>query len=594
MSSGVHPALHLLKSSLCKIHESLSNFRPLAVRPPILDSSTEATAGLDSTDDGQWLQQENIPGLKNLRDSVKIDLDVLTRFLDDPNSSNLPPLSTNAPYVIAVWNEVLCAPPPIVSVLRVFAVPTEPSLAAQKTTLVKVDVVADSGRRWIRVNTIKNSRIMAEFREIDSYLTDSDDEEDDFDGPSLVQTEFDNSVLRMGRGLVAAANAHPIDGAIGPEPPRVTLRLTRLNPCEHGENDPRISQTIDCLRAMGIDVEKGERVESEIPAPQLAAPPIALSQLIPTANINLDLSVLIALVSDLTHAPLPTSVEEAHRRFTASASQREPKLGRKEQPDGDPTKQARALTSQIQQEMLQEMGRGALFQELHTRLSPLFGSQPLQFWTTAEARDRFVRIVSKIGGPGEKRRADILFAAASTDAEAQFWAGSRYPPGFIPLLPVRIYSEEHPPPNDAAERPQFFRLMERTCRGILAQEASAPASPKSNERSNERVLYSNNGYRRNLDSERATVTRANARLTAHTVQSMLCGAARGWTTLTANKTSVKALLREIKAARVAGRLAEETPREDEVDPYEEAAIWILDPRSLAEGVRARVSSQSQV
>jgi hypothetical protein len=78
--SIVHPELHPLKSILRSIYESLSNFRPLAARPPILDSSTDAITGsLDSTDDGQWLQQENIPGLKQLRDSVKIDLDVLER-----------------------------------------------------------------------------------------------------------------------------------------------------------------------------------------------------------------------------------------------------------------------------------------------------------------------------------------------------------------------------------------------------------------------------------------------------------------------------------------------------------------------------------
>ncbi|KAJ6588419.1 hypothetical protein B0H19DRAFT_1367033 [Mycena capillaripes] len=575
---SVHPELHPLKSLLRSIHESLSNFRPLAARPPILDSSTEAITGLDATDDGQWLQQENIPGLKQLRDSVRIDLDVLDRFLDDPNSANLPPLSTNAPYLIAVWNEVLCAPPSIVSILKSFALaPAKPlnrnGHDAQKTTSVKVDVVADSGRRWIRVNTIKNTRILAEFREIDSYLTDSEGEDDE-QGPSLAQKEFDNSVLRMGRALVAAANANPIDTTTGPEPPKVTLRLTRLNPSEPGENDLRIAETIECLHVMGIDVELGERAQSEIPAPKLAPQPVELAQLMPTANINLDLSVLIALVSDLTHAPLPSSVEEAHLRFAAPQRVRESKPAPKDK-DGDPKTQARALTSQILQEMLQEMGKGGMFQELHARLLPLLpptGTLPLQFWTTSDARDRFVRIVTKIGGPGEKRRAELLFdtpAVMPTAAETQFWTGSRFPHNLIPLLP-------------------FLRSMEKTCRNILAQETPT-AGPQE---AAERVSYSNNGYPRNLDSERATVTRANARLTAHTVQSMLWGAHHGWTTLTANKSSVKALLREIRAARVAGRLAEDVPGEDEADMYEVAAIWIVDPRSLAEGVRERASARA--
>jgi hypothetical protein len=47
--------------------------------------------------------------------------------------------------------------------------------------------------------------------------------------------------------------------------------------------------------------------------------------------------------------------------------------------------------------------------------------------------------------------------------------------------------------------------------------------------------------------QRAAVVRTNGRLTVHTVQSMLCGAVRGWTTLTANRASVKAVLREVRA-----------------------------------------------
>ena len=87
------------------------------------------------------------------------------------------------------------------------------------------------------------------------------------------------------------------------------------------------------------------------------------------------------------------------------------------------------------------------------------------------------------------------------------------------------------------------------------------------------------------------------------------GAYLGWTTLTANRTSVKAILREMKTARVSGRLAGidlhlEQPRGggggrlldgdgDEGDDDDEgsagcAAFWVVDPRSLAEGM----SSQS--
>ncbi|KAK7019870.1 hypothetical protein R3P38DRAFT_1225897 [Favolaschia claudopus] len=597
--SPVHPDLHALKSTLWSIHEALINFRPLAIRPPILDSSTEVVPGAqDLNDDGQWLHQENIPGLKQLKDSVKIDLDVLEKFLEDPKSSTLPPLSTNAPYLIAVWNEVLCAPPLIVSILKSFPLPAGPSSdhnyqATQKSSLVKVDVVADSGKRWLRVNTIKNNRMLAEFREIDSYLTDSEDEDEL--GPSLAQKEFDNSVLRMGRPLIAAAKANPLHLPTGTEPPKVTLRLTRLNPFESGDDDPRISQTIDGLRAMGIDVELGERSQTDLPSPKQAPHIVSAAQLVPTSSINLDLSILLALVSDLTHAPLPTSIEEAHMRFAPPRVQ-ESTPDVQQQSEGDVTT-SRALTSQIMQEMLQEMGRGGMFEVLHTRLLPLLppqGAEPMQFWTTDEAKERFTRIVNKIGGPGERRRAEVLFETSeypSHVAETRFWEGSRYPPGYIPILPIRLYHENSPPLDGAPDRAQFFRSTEKTCRDILAQGTDLPAAVS--QKHTKQALYSNNGFRRNAESERATVTRANARLTAHTVQSLLWGAQRGWTTLTANKSSVKALLRELKAARVEGRLAEDFPVQNESDAPEVVAIWILDPRSLAESARER-AARSQI
>ena len=93
------------------------------------------------------------------------------------------------------------------------------------------------------------------------------------------------------------------------------------------------------------------------------------------------------------------------------------------------------------------------------------------------------------------------------------------------------------------------------------------------------------------------------------------GAYLGWTTLTANRTSVKAILREMKMARVSGRLAGVDFRleqrrgsgggrlldgdgdgdlgDDDDDELEggsagRAAFWVVDPRSLAEGM----SSQS--
>jgi hypothetical protein len=57
-----------------------------------------------------------------------------------------------------VWNEVLCAPFPVVSIFRSFPVrggesPQPGHRRINNSAGVKVDVVCDGGRKWIRVNT---------------------------------------------------------------------------------------------------------------------------------------------------------------------------------------------------------------------------------------------------------------------------------------------------------------------------------------------------------------------------------------------------------------------------------------------------------
>ena len=84
--------------------------------------------------------------------------------MTDPGNEELPPLSTNAPYLVAVWDEVLAAPPPVVGIWGAFPDPggrsipndyaPETDKKKQKAQDVKVDVVADGGLSWIRVNTL--------------------------------------------------------------------------------------------------------------------------------------------------------------------------------------------------------------------------------------------------------------------------------------------------------------------------------------------------------------------------------------------------------------------------------------------------------
>jgi hypothetical protein len=461
--------------------------------------------------------------------------------------------------------------------------------------------------------------LLAEFCELDSYLTDSDGEggtPSDGACPSLAQAEsFDNSLLRAGRALLAAARDNPVLGTNSP--PEIVFRLTRIDPdaTDESGNDPRIAHTIESLGNMGLSIKLGESaairqlVDS---APVLPSPPV----FIPTLQINLDLSILIALVSDLTHAPLPESLDAAHERFIPSAAYVEWKRSRLRAKSGgrsdstntvredtdDPlasTQHSRALAAQQQQEM-----QKSIFQEIHERLMPLVTCQrqarsldgpthdpmppPLvEFWTTSEARDRCLSIVAKIGGPAEMRRARALFPTSSMDGdvplslseqEAQYWSDSRHQRGFLPLLPIRIFSTSDTPSPPSSQSAGFCSALEATCRALLA-DGGVPLRRATESD----VAGADEDEGEGGEVKRVSVVRTNARLTTHTVQSMLYGAAHGWTTLTANRTSVKAILREVK---MRGYDVDVHGGGDGVVKY--AALWVIDPRSLAEGMRSEL------
>lgn len=480
--------------------------------------------------------------------------------------------------------------------------------------------------------SIKNTRLMMEFREIDSYLT-SDDDDDDELRPRLAQTEFDNSLLRMGRELLAAAKANPIldpaplsnfvpdANSTTPNPnttvtPQVTIRLTRLDPSL--EDDPRIEKTIQCLRDMGIDVQLGERSYPH-PAP-ISETPTKSKLLEPTTNINLDLSALIALISDISHSTLPRTEQEAHARFEPPQSyldwkkDRAKSLARQSQGthrslddvgDGESDEgmgeNSRQYSRALATQAIQEMSKGFL-EEIHERISAVVAqpSTGVTFWTTSEARLRCLQIVSKIGGERERQRADALLSSmfcarippvpapayvrpddvprtggmleASSDA---YWEHSRYSAGFVPLVPVHVYPSILPAveAEDWQSRTTFCDTLTRTCTGILSREAG-PVSQVS-------VASDPLPTAEKVLEEIPPATQTSLpKLTVHTVTSMLAGASRGYTTLTTNRSSVKAVLKEMR--RVCGRGGYEPEMRD----VEKAALWVVDPRSLSEVMRS--------
>lgn len=83
--------------------------------------------------------------------------------MNRPGFETLQAMSTNLPYLLAVWNEVLVSEN-VVAICKTFPAgpyPHQPAHTSQANGLdvkkasapVKVDVVSDKGARWTRINT---------------------------------------------------------------------------------------------------------------------------------------------------------------------------------------------------------------------------------------------------------------------------------------------------------------------------------------------------------------------------------------------------------------------------------------------------------
>lgn len=445
------------------------------------------------------------------------------------------------------------------------------------------------------MSSIKLSRLLLEFREQDSYIN-SDYDSSDAEDPVLREqaTAYPispiNSITKQCYDLVQTAKRQRTPWG---ETPQIQLRLTRLTGLE--DQDGRVGKTYECLREMGIDVIFGE-VGAESTRSENSRnhartnKPIHLPTLLATPKLNLDLSLLIALISDISHAPLPRNDDEAENRFKpidkAWKRQVDPVTGQvtvKKLQEGElgPEEHSKALVYQLRQEM-----RLGLIDELNEKIADSCAAlgvsvDQVEFWTTAEARRRCHDIVAKIGGEQERRREARLFAnerdgkrdSGSINKDQGFWEESRHIDSRKPLnrtLQVKILPEDDDftcPSylHEHAIKPNTFRgRLTETCSRLLSVSiekgasvtadflglsiADSPASSDaefaesaSGAGKGRKAPGPHRGGRRRRE---APLADTNLRVpTAHTIRSMLEGSRRGMTTITANRMSVKQILR---------------------------------------------------
>ncbi|KAK4686712.1 hypothetical protein P7C73_g3412, partial [Tremellales sp. Uapishka_1] len=456
--------------------------------------------------------------------------------------------TTNAPHILSVWEEFTRAQAPLITIAQ--------SLDCGEAGSVKIDVVAQGGNEWIRVNTIKESRLLAEFREQDSYdNSDYDDSESESEtagpGPRPKPTaQLTNSIIVACETLLSASAAYPRNANF--PRPKIKYVLSRLSDIAY--RDSRIQETFDRVRGMGIELVIG----GSGPASASKGNDAKANKLLrPTQNIMLDLSVVIALCCDSTHQPLPRTADELESRFRGYT------LNESGERDLKPhSNVSRDLYDQLKREM-----QRPLVYEMKERL----GIYPdIEFWITREVKDRLPSLINVIGGEQEKARARALFDGGGT--EGSFWDGSRWSgdEGCMRNMNIRVVDETTTtPPLDPLD--WFRKSLVTVCESMLRVVESDPttmdekAAPKSKHPKRSKSVF-------------PQPTRLPS---THTLRTMIVGASRGMTILTNNRGAIGKVVREMG-------VTEGLP----LTESDEAVLWVVNPSSLAEWRRIEVEREN--
>jgi hypothetical protein len=229
--------------------------------------------------------------------------------------------------------------------------------------------------------------------------------------------------------------------------------------------------------------------------------------------------------------------------------------------------------------------------------------EPLEFWTTREVKSRMPGILDTIGGPEEKARARALFGEGG-----DFWKGSRWKgkEGVLEGLRARVLDGAQEGFDMSAlgihDLPLFQRGLVIACKTMLdivepPPQASdtAPIPPPTLFRPASPIPTRGMKGNRSKSPQRPSTIFPPARLpSGHTLRILLLGARKGWTVLTNNRGAVGKVCREMGVQE--GLPDRDGPGDAEGEgPDEataEAAVWVVNPSSLAEWRRIEVEKSN--
>lgn len=276
--------------------------------------------------------------------------------------------SSNLPFYAAIWGAAKASKALVTFGKRFYwgNEPTRDNKKAVEKRCALVDIVAHDGEEWIKVSTITGSRLSLEIAKARWEAADSfsEDEEQDNDNDASGENDLDRiELVRVADDLLRASHAHRIHY----KHPRIRFVLPKIS----SSPPPELLPVLERIRSTGALIDLQDQNVSNgllkegvfprlLPSPH---PPL-------TATLNIDCTILLALVSDLSHT--------ANHPILPNYNS--------------------AITRQIELETRDHL--------LPSSLWPAMADKNLV--CTQEAAKRMKEIVDTIGMPNERARTELL------------------------------------------------------------------------------------------------------------------------------------------------------------------------------------------
>jgi len=225
-------------------------------------------------------------------DTQKEDTEPIT-IADDDDSINT--YSSNLPFLQSVWD----------------ATKRCNSIIKLKRSTLLVDVVADSGREWVKVCTATEKKLWIEMAAkgwnwADQSDTEEDEDEDEDDKRQSTDEDDEISILKIARKLLNMADDPSV--RVHYTSPRITLVLPRLS-----RGTPDIDKLLDQIETLSPTISLVTQTDI-VNTPPMSSDLLKtmiydqFAEITPT--VNLDCTILLALASDISHSAKALNLDE--------------------------------------------------------------------------------------------------------------------------------------------------------------------------------------------------------------------------------------------------------------------------------------------